>query len=45
MLNKAKSPLAIVFLTLLLDKIGENIIFPILPFLLAAYNPNAHKIC
>lgn len=44
MLNKAKSPLAIVFLTLLLDKIGENIIFPILPFLLAAYNPNALTI-
>lgn len=44
MLNKVKSPLAIVFLTLLLDKIGENIIFPILPFLLAAYNPNALTI-
>lgn len=44
MLNKAKSPLAIVFFTILLDKIGENIIFPILPFLLAAYNPNALTI-
>ncbi|WP_191964742.1 MFS transporter [Synechococcus sp. RSCCF101] len=29
-----------VFSTLLLDKLGENIIFPLLPFILAAYSPD-----
>ncbi len=43
-LKKITNPLGVVFFTLLLDKIGENIIFPILPFVLASYNPNALTI-
>jgi MFS family permease len=30
-----------VFLSLLLDKLGENIVFPLLPFILEAYKPDA----
>ena len=41
MYNKLHHPLAIVFLSLLLDKLGENIVFPLLPFLLEAYRPDA----
>lgn len=41
MLKKLHHPLAIVFLTLLLDKLGENIVYPLLPFILAAYKPDA----
>ena len=41
MLKKIHHPLAIVFLTLLLDKLGENIVYPLLPFILAAYKPDA----
>ncbi|WP_411870586.1 MFS transporter [Vulcanococcus limneticus] len=41
MLKKLHHPLAIVFLTLLLDKLGENIVYPLLPFILEAYNPDA----
>lgn len=41
MLRKIHHPLAIVFLSLLLDKLGENIVFPLLPFLLQAYKPDA----
>ncbi|MEB3234255.1 MAG: MFS transporter [Cyanobacteriota bacterium] len=40
-LKKIHHPLSIVFLSLLLDKLGENIVFPLLPFLLAAYRPDA----
>ncbi|MCP9849912.1 MFS transporter [Cyanobium sp. Morenito 9A2] len=43
-LKKITNPLSVVFFTILLDKIGENIIFPILPFVLASYNPNALTI-
>lgn len=41
MLKKIFSPLGIAFVTLLLDKLGENIVYPLLPFILSAYNPNA----
>ena len=41
MLKKINHPLAIVFLSLLLDKLGENIVFPLLPFILEAYKPDA----
>ncbi len=41
MLKKLHHPLAVVFLTLLLDKLGENIVYPLLPFILAAYKPDA----
>lgn len=41
MIKKLHHPLAIVFLTLLLDKLGENIVYPLLPFILAAYKPDA----
>lgn len=41
MLKKLHHPLAIVFLTLLLDKLGENIVYPLLPFILEAYRPDA----
>mgnify|MGYP006268461901 CR=1 FL=1 len=41
MLKKIYSPIGIVFVTLLLDKLGENIVYPLLPFILSAYNPNA----
>ena len=44
MLKKLTNPLGVVFFTLLLDKLGENILFPLLPFLLAAYNPDALTI-
>ena len=40
MLKKLTHPLAIIFITLLLDKLGENIIFPLLPYILSAYNPD-----
>ena len=40
MLKKITHPLAIIFVTLLLDKLGENIIFPLLPYILSAYNPD-----
>ena len=40
MLKKLTNPLAIIFITLLLDKLGENIIFPLLPYILSAYNPD-----
>jgi len=40
MIKKITSPLFIVFITLLLDKLGENIIFPLLPFLLSSYDPD-----
>lgn len=40
MLKKLHHPLSIVFLTLLLDKLGENIVYPLLPFILAAYKPD-----
>jgi DHA1 family tetracycline resistance protein-like MFS transporter len=40
MLHKLKSPLAVIFVTLLLDKLGENIVYPLLPFILAAYSPD-----
>ncbi len=43
-LKKIHHPLAIVFLSLLLDKLGENIVFPLLPFLLQAYKPDALTI-
>lgn len=41
MLKKIHHPLTIVFLTLLLDKLGENIVYPLLPFILEAYKPDA----
>jgi MFS family permease len=41
LLKKLHHPLAVVFLTLLLDKLGENIVYPLLPFILAAYKPDA----
>ena len=41
MIKKIFSPLGIVFVTLLIDKLGENIVYPLLPFILSAYNPNA----
>lgn len=44
MLRKIHHPLAIVFLSLLLDKLGENIVFPLLPFLLQAYKPDAFTL-
>lgn len=44
MLKKLTNPLGVVFFTLLLDKLGENILFPLLPFILAAYNPDALTI-
>lgn len=40
MIRHAKSPIFVVFLTMLLDKTGETLIFPLLPFILAAYNPD-----
>jgi len=40
MIKHAKSPIFVVFLTMLLDKTGETLIFPLLPFILAAYNPD-----
>lgn len=44
MLKKIHHPLSIVFLSLLLDKLGENIVFPLLPFLLQAYKPDAFTL-
>jgi MFS family permease len=41
LLKKINHPLSIVFLSLLLDKLGENIVFPLLPFILDAYKPDA----
>lgn len=41
MLRKIHHPISIIFLSLLLDKLGENIVYPLLPFLLQAYNPDA----
>jgi MFS family permease len=41
LLKRLHNPLAIVFLTLLLDKLGENIVYPLLPFILEAYKPDA----
>lgn len=41
LLKKLHSPLGIVFTTLLIDKLGENIVYPLLPFILASYNPDA----
>lgn len=41
MLKTLHNPLAIVFVTLLLDKLGENIVYPLLPFILEAYRPDA----
>lgn len=41
MLKKLHTPLGTVFITLLLDKLGENIVYPLLPFILAAYRPDA----
>jgi MFS family permease len=41
LLKKINHPLSIVFLSLLLDKLGENIVFPLLPFILEAYKPDA----
>ena len=41
MLKKINHPLSIVFLSLLLDKLGENIVFPLLPFILEVYKPDA----
>jgi len=41
LLKKIHHPLTIVFLTLLLDKLGENIVYPLLPFILEAYKPDA----
>jgi MFS family permease len=41
MLKKLHTPLGVVFTTLLIDKLGENIIYPLLPFILAAYKPDA----
>lgn len=40
MYKKLSSPLFVVFVTLLLSKLGENIIFPLLPFILSSYNPD-----
>ena len=40
MIKHAKNPIFVVFLTMLLDKTGETLIFPLIPFILAAYNPN-----
>ena len=40
MIKQAKNPIFVVFLTMLLDKTGETLIFPLIPFILAAYNPN-----
>ena len=41
MLNKLHTPIGLVFTTLFLDKLGENIVYPLLPFILAAYQPDA----
>lgn len=40
MLKKIHHPLTAVFVTLLIDKMGENIVYPLLPFILAAYQPD-----
>lgn len=40
MIRKLSSPLAVIFITLLIDKLGENIVYPLLPFILASYNPS-----
>ena len=40
MIRKLTSPLAVIFVTLLLDKLGENIVYPLLPFILASYSPD-----
>ena len=41
MLKKLHTPIGLVFTTLFLDKLGENIVYPLLPFILAAYQPDA----
>jgi len=41
LLKRIHHPLSVVFLTLLLDKLGENIIYPLLPFILETYKPDA----
>lgn len=41
MLKKLHTPIGLVFTTLFLDKLGENIVYPLLPFILAAYKPDA----
>jgi MFS family permease len=38
--KKLNHPLTAIFATLLLDKMGENLIYPLLPFILKSYNPN-----
>jgi MFS family permease len=43
-LKKINNSLSIVFLTLFLDKLGENIVYPLLPFILAAYKPSAFML-
>ncbi len=40
MISKLRSPLVIVFFTLLLDKLGENIVYPLLPFILEKFSPD-----
>jgi DHA1 family tetracycline resistance protein-like MFS transporter len=40
-LKKLHTPIGLVFTTLFLDKLGENIVYPLLPFILAAYKPDA----
>lgn len=40
MIRKLSSPLAVIFITLLIDKLGENIVYPLLPFILASYSPD-----
>lgn len=46
--NKAASPaipqLAFIFVTILIDKIGESIIFPILPFLIERFSTDAFTL-
>ncbi len=44
MIRKLRSPLAIVFLTLLLDKLGENIVYPLLPFILQKFSPDGFTL-
>ena len=41
MLKKLHSSIGLVFTTIFLDKLGENIVYPLLPFILAAYKPDA----
>jgi len=44
MVGTLLSPVAIVFLTLLLDKLGETIVYPLLPYILEPFNPDGLTI-